>query len=307
MSATRRPIPAEPTAADLSQQLRDAFDRLPPEVQRAARWVVDHPGETGLLSMRQQAARAGVSPPTMLRLARALGFRDYASLRRPFQVVMAGRAVDFGRRASALQSAPGANRVDRLARELSASQVEDVQSVLALNTPAAVEAVVAAIADARRVGFIGVRASFGIAFEFRYAYHLIARNGVLFEGIGGTLQDQVDTLGRNDVLVAISHEPYSMPTVRAVDAAAARGVGVVALTDSTLSPLARKATHTLLYQTDSVSFFPSMIAPLALVELLLARLAARGGKAVLTRLAEVERRLVEQHAYWQPANGKSPA
>jgi DNA-binding MurR/RpiR family transcriptional regulator len=290
----------ELSANDLSQRIRDAFERLPPEVQRAARWVADHPGEAGLLSMRQQAARAGVSPPTMVRLARSLGLADYAALRRPFQIVMAGRAVDYGKRASVLQAAPGASRVDRLARELAASQIDDVQSVITLNEPAAVEAAVAAIAEARRVGFIGVRASFGIAFEFRYAYNLIARNGVLFEGIGGTLQDQVDTLARSDVLVAISHEPYSMPTVRAVDAAAARGVSVIALTDSTLSPLARKATHTLLYQTDSVSFFPSMIAPLALVELLLARLAARGGKAVLKRLAEVDRRLTEQHAYWHP-------
>jgi DNA-binding MurR/RpiR family transcriptional regulator len=301
------PRPSELTADDLSQRIHGAFDRLPPEVQRAARWVVDHPGEAGLLSMRQQAARAGVSPPTMVRLARGLGLDDYAALRRPFQMLMAGRAVDYGRRASVLQAAPGARRVDRLARELSASQIDDVQSVIALNRPPAVEAAVAAIAGARRVGFIGVRASFGIAFEFRYAYNLIARNGVLFEGIGGTLQDQVDTLARGDVLVAISHEPYSMPTVRAVDAAAGRGVSVVALTDSTLSPLARKAAHTLLYQTDSVSFFPSMIAPLALVELLLAQLAVRGGKAVLARLAEVDRRLTEQHAYWQPNNARPVA
>lgn len=298
--------PTELGVEDLSRHIGAAFDRLPPEVQRAARWVVDHPGEAGLLSMRQQAARAGVSPPTMVRLARSLGLPDYAALRRPFQVAMAGRAVDYGKRASVLQAAPGASRVDRLARELAAAQVDDVQSVIALNTPAAVEATVSAMANARRVGFIGVRASFGIAFEFRYAYNLIARNGVLFEGIGGTLQDQVDTLGRSDVMVAISHEPYSMPTVRAVDTAAARGVAVIALTDSTLSPLARKATHTLLYQTESVSYFPSMIAPLALVELLLARLAVRGGKSVLKRLAEVDRRLTEQHAYWQPI-GRSAA
>ena len=304
MCAARSP---ELSAADLSQRMRDGVDRLPREVQRAARWVVDHPGEAGLVSMRQQAMHAGVSAPTMVRLARALGLRDYAALRRPFQVVMAGRAVDFGRRASVLQSTPGASRVDRLARELSAAQVEDVQSVLALEHASRRRGGRARDRRRARVGFIGIRASFGIAFEFRYAYNLIARNGVLFEGIGGTLQDQVDTLGRNDVLVAIGQEPYSMPTVRAVDTAAAHGVGVIALTDSTLSPLARKAAHTLLYRTDSVSYFPSMIAPLALVELLLARLAARGGKAVLTRLAEVERRLTEQHAYWQPSAAKAPA
>jgi hypothetical protein len=37
-----------------------------------------------------------------------------------------------------------------------------------------------------------------------------------------------------------------------------------------------------------------------LVELLLARLAAKGGKAVLERLTEVEQRLADQRAYWVP-------
>jgi hypothetical protein len=41
-----------------------------------------------------------------------------------------------------------------------------------------------------------------------------------------------------------------------------------------------------------------MIAPLALVELLVAWLAAKGGKTVLKRLAEVDARLAAQRAYW---------
>ncbi|MGH8712949.1 MAG: MurR/RpiR family transcriptional regulator, partial [Casimicrobiaceae bacterium] len=279
--ASALPPPAPIAAPDVFKRIRRDFDGLTPELQRAARWVADHPGETGLLSMRQQARSAGVSAPTMIRLARALGFDNYAALRRPFQEAMAGRSLQFGRRASALQAAPEARRIGRLATELARSQIEDVQSVLTLNPAALVDAVVGVIAAARRVGFLGVRSSFGIAFQFRYAYNLIARNGVLFDGLGGTVHDQVDTLDRGDVLIAISQSPYSTPTVEAVDAAARRGVTVVALTDSVVSPLARRATHALRYRADSVSFFPSMIAPLALVELLLARLAAKGGKAVL--------------------------
>jgi DNA-binding MurR/RpiR family transcriptional regulator len=288
-------------APDVFRRIRRDFDALTPELQRAARWIADHPSETGLLSMRQQARNAGVSAPTMLRLARALGFADYAALRRPFQEEMAGRSLQFGRRASALQAAPEARRIARLAQELARSQIEDVQSVLALNPTTLVDAVVGVISAARRVGFLGVRSSFGIAFQFRYAYNLIARNGVLFDGLGGTVHDQVDTLDRGDVLIAISQSPYSTPTVEAVDAAARRGVSVIALTDSVVSPLARRATHALRYRADSVSFFPSMIAPLALVELLLARLAAKGGRAVLERLTEVEQRLADQRAYWSSA------
>ena len=293
------PSPAKsPAASEVLGRIRSGFEALTPELRRGARWVADHPGETALQSMRQQARAAGVSAPTMLRLARALGFADYAALRRPFQEAMTGGFLQ--RRASALQAAPESRRTGRLAQELTGAQIDDLRSVLALNSAALIDAVVGAIAAARRVGFLGVRSSFGIAFQFRYAYNLIARNGVLFDGLAGTVHDQVDTLDRGDVLIAISQTPYSTPTVEAVDAASRRGVTVVALTDSVVSPLARRATHALRYRADSVSFFPSMIAPLALVELLLARLAARGGKAVLERLTEVERRLASQRAYWTP-------
>jgi DNA-binding MurR/RpiR family transcriptional regulator len=298
-------IPALPPRgpAAVLRRVEQAFDTLSPEVRRAARWIADHSTEVALLSMRQQARNAGVSAPTMVRLARALGFADYASLRRPFQDAMAGGQARFGRRASALQSSSAATRMDRLAREFVAAQVDDIQSVQTLNTPAQIDAVVRAIARARRVGFLGVRASFSIAYNFRYAYNLIATNGVLFDGLGGILLDQVEALTRGDTLVAISQSPYSAPTVLALDAARRRDVTVVALSDSELSPLARRAAHTLLFRTESLSFFPSMIAPLALVELLLARLAARGGRAVLDRLAEVERRLAASRAYW-PEDGR---
>ena len=298
------PPPAPPAASDVFKRIREQVDTLTPELQRAARWVADHPSETGLLSMRQQARNAGVSAPTMVRLARALGFADYASLRRPFQDAMAGRTLEYGSRASALQTAPAGTRIARLARELAGSQLQDVQSVQALNTPAQIEAVVRAIGGASRVGFLGVRASFSIAFQFCYAYNLIARNGVMFDGLGGIVHDQVEALDKNDVLIAISQSPYSAPTVESVQAAATRGVKVIALTDSALSPLARAATHALRFRTDSVSFFPSMIAPLALAELLLARLAAKGGKAVLERLAQVEQRLTSQRAYWRTISRK---
>ena len=271
-------------ADDVLRRVRDVFDSLSPKLGRAARWLIDHPADAALLSMREQARSAGVSAPTMVRLAHLLDFPDYAALRRAFQQTVVGhrgpadRQGRFGRRASALQSAPAGARLPRLTRAMVDAQVEDVRSVEELNSPAELQAVVDAIAGARRVGFLGVRSSFAIAFYFRYGYNLIATNGVLFDGLGGFLLDQAEALERGDnALVAISQSPYSAPTVLAIEAAKQRGVTLVALTDSELSPLARLASHALLLRTESISYFPSMIAPLALVEVLLAALAARGG------------------------------
>jgi DNA-binding MurR/RpiR family transcriptional regulator len=181
MVATASAAAAVLGPADVLKRVKDAFETLSPEVRRAARWLSDHSTEVALLSMRHQARSAGVSPPTMIRLARALGFADYASLRRPFQEAITGGRVRFGRRASALQSAPAATRIARLMREIVDAQVDDLRSVQTLNSPAQIESAVKAIARARRVGFLGVRASFSIAYNFRYAYNLIATNGVLFD------------------------------------------------------------------------------------------------------------------------------
>src|SRR6185436_19298111 len=149
-----RPSPSmSPASPEVFKRIRNGFDALTPELQRAAQWVVDHPGETGFLSMRQQAKSAGVSAPTMVRLARALGFSDYASLRRPFQDAMAGRSLEFRNRASALQSAPAAERAAGLGAQLTRSQQDDLVSVQLLNSPERIDAVVGAIRGARRVGF----------------------------------------------------------------------------------------------------------------------------------------------------------
>jgi DNA-binding MurR/RpiR family transcriptional regulator len=186
-------------------------------------------------------------------------------------------------------------------RDLANDQLQDVRSTTELNDPAVVEAVVDSLCSAERVGFLGVRSSFGIAYLFHYAHKLLADNGVLITGLGGALIDQLDGFGPRDVLVAISLAPYSSPTVEAARLARERCVSVVALTDSPLSPLAPHATHVLLFRAASLSFFHSMLAPLALVELLLAQQAARGGRAVLARLARIDRQMTARGAYWRAA------
>lgn len=121
------------------------------------------------------------------------------------------------------------------------------------------------------------------------------------QALAGRVADygaRASALQRGDVLIAISQEPYSRSTVEAVAAASQRGVTVVALTDRALSPLARNASHFLLFCADSISFFHSMIGPLARVELLVAWIAAKGGRTVLKRLAEVDARLSAQRACW---------
>jgi len=97
---------------------------------------------------------------------------------------------------------------------------------------------------------------------------------------------------------AIGLAPYSRQTVDAARRAAAAGLEVIALTDSDLSPLARAASARLLFEAASTSFFHSLVGAHALVERVMAEVAARGGRRVIRRLKQREVWLRETGAYW---------
>ncbi|APX73633.1 MurR/RpiR family transcriptional regulator [Achromobacter insolitus] len=306
--------------SDLLLTLQEKLEQLPPELQRAAHWVVAHPAEVGLWSMRRQAQALGVAPATMLRLARAVGFSSYEDFRLPFQQALAGQGTPGLRdRAAALQAAAGESAAPGH-DVLTDYQIHAMSSVCALNPPSTFDAAVQTLLEARQVGFLGTRSAFGIAFQMRYAYQLVRRNSVLIDGLGGAPAEQADNLGPGDALIVISQAPYPTATVQLARQAAQRGVALIALTDDPLSPLAVEARHTLRFappdregvrarpaRQGPGSFFHTTAGLLGLAEHLIARLTARGGDEVLNRLTEVEQRLLNDNVYWSAAQPRRPA
>ena len=277
----------------LAQQLDDRFASLSPELQRAARWVREHPAELGLQSMRQSARAAGVSPATMTRLAQALDFAGFDAMRRP---AMAALAQSAGR--PGVPHPAAEDWAEGPASALQPAQAANVASVLARNPPAQLLAAARSILAARQVLFLGLRASFGVAHQLRYSCDWLRSGTALATDPGGAWADQLAELGGSDLLVAVSQAPYTVQTVQAAQQLRARGVRVLALTDNALSPLAREACTVLLFDTASPSFFHSLVGAQALAEALMATVAEQGGRAVLQRLAERQQRLQAAHVYW---------
>src|SRR5260370_7004953 len=63
--------------SSFASRLKADFENLSPQLQEAARWVIDHPADVALLSLREQARRAGIAPATLTRLAQRLPLRGY--------------------------------------------------------------------------------------------------------------------------------------------------------------------------------------------------------------------------------------
>lgn len=286
--------------SDVRCRIESRFESLSPELKRAARWLAANPADIGLYSMRTVARRASVQPATLTRLSQALGFERYEDLRQPFRAGLALiQAGDYAGRAAVLQARedPGG----RQAESINTMQRANVASVLDGPWANDFEAAARALLSARRVGVLGLRASHGVAHHFQYLLDMLRDESLLLTDTAGTLLDQVHGLGEDDSLVVFSQAPYTRVARDVARKAAARGVDLVALTDSPLSPIARPARHVLLARTDSPSYFQSVSGAIALGETLLQAIAFLGGETVLARLRAIQAYRDAERAYIDPA------
>ncbi|MEC7296477.1 MAG: MurR/RpiR family transcriptional regulator, partial [Pseudomonadota bacterium] len=69
----------------IHQQLAESYAALSPQLKRAASYVLEHPTEMAFQSIRKTAQAASVTPSTLVRLAKRLGFESYEPFREVFQ------------------------------------------------------------------------------------------------------------------------------------------------------------------------------------------------------------------------------
>jgi DNA-binding MurR/RpiR family transcriptional regulator len=291
--------------SSFNSRLKAGFDDLSPQLKEAARWVIDHPTDVALLSLREQARRAGLAPATLTRLAKRLGLRGYDGVRELYADAVRRRPDSYRGRAEVLLDRRDSEGDAALVQDIFASLSEHLQG---LSQPEAIRRFTAAadlIASAGRVFCLGQRSSFSVAYIFHYVRALFGSSSVLVDGSGGSGIDALRAIGKGDVLLAISVNRYVRHTIEAAKFARDRGARVVALTDSEISPLAPVADETILVRTETPSFFHTMAPAFAAAECLAALVAARRGPETLAALDESERQLAAFGTYVLPRKGRT--
>ncbi len=274
----------------VTERIQAEFPRLSPQLKRAARYVLDSPDEVALNSMRAVAKRADVHPSALVRLAKELGFKGYVALREPFRETLRRRPERYAERARNLQ-ARGGGELGELYRELIVAGNDNIAGTFADCSPQRLARLAATMEAAGHIYVVGMRKCLPVAFYIHYACRMFHPGVTLLGGFAGTLADELRELGPDDMLLAISFDPYTRETVRTARHAAALGATVVAITDSLLSPLAEVAAETLVVANASPSFFRSLVAAMALAEAIVAFLLARGGDQAIATLTQTEAQL----------------
>lgn len=270
--------------------LSAGLDELPPELRKAAAYLLENPNDIGVSSMREIAAAAEVKPNTLVRMARTVGFRGYDDFREPFRERARQGELSFPDRARWLQSLAKGGELGGLYAQMAAGTIANLERTFAGADASRLKAAADAIVAARHTYVLGVGINHGLARSFTYLAAMAVDNVFAIPRSGNLAVDDLARAGPGDVLLALTFKPYRTEVVDAVDIARGQGVTVIGLSDSPASPLVAGAEHGFVVQTDTAQFFTSTVAAAALLETLMAFVIADADPEVIANIERFHQR-----------------
>ncbi len=268
--------PATPpeTYEDLQRAITERYDDLSGQLQRIAHFVVDHPDDLALETITRLAARAKVQPSSMVRFAQAMGYDGFSTMQRLFRTRLIEGSLSYRERIQSLREERGdaATGADAILSDFADQGIAALE-LLRAGTPAALmDSAVDMLAKAQEIYLIAERRSFPVAFYLAYALSQLERRCHLVDGVGGLMNQQIGLATPRDVVIAVSFRSYAPNVVDSVAEQADKGVPVIAITDSPLSPLAPKATVCFELADPERHAFRSLVAPMCLAQSLVVSL-----------------------------------
>ena len=282
MKRTATPAPPAPQGnQNLSAYIQSRFDDFSRSQKDVAQYIVDHLDEVAFQTAEELARRANTSSSTVVRFSQALGFEGYPELQQSAR-------DEYRRRPAPAQAPASAEPLFSLDHtEFEASLAADhvnVEETARKLSRTQVAAAVDAIVSAEKLLIAGTDQ---MAFFASYLRHLLMLLDLRAETVASPSQEALGRLARIDesalVIGLSAGRPHPL-IARTMKLARHRKATTVAITDATLSEVAKLARIRLYYSSNSPAYVRSHAALLSVIQALAYGVYARDASAYDQRI-----------------------
>jgi DNA-binding MurR/RpiR family transcriptional regulator len=249
----------------LRTAILDRRQNLPRRIAQVAAYALDNPDDIAFGTAASIAASAGVQPSTLIRFAQLLGFEGFTAMQAVFRERLRERTSSYDERLSALRSKAETGAGNRAILDgFVAAATTSLQDMARSIDETGLEKAIALLAKAETIHVLARRRSYPVASYIAYALGKLGIRTQLIESAAGLEAEMIGFAGAKDAAIAISFSPYSPATIEQAGALARQGVPVVAITDSSFSPLAEFAAVWFEVAEADFAGFRSLSASMAL-------------------------------------------
>ncbi len=269
---------------EILDSLLKAIPTLTPKLKDVAKLILDNPNLVATTSMRALARRAGVTPPTMIRLATSLGFENYENFKQVFQASI--NEQNFEERANWLQLTSASEGIATIVHEIAQTGLGNLRLFFQELDLDAMSEAADIILQAPNVYVVAAGGVHWLASYLRYVGEMAIPQLRMPRTTGNGLVEGLIPVNEDDIILLMAYHPYARHGIEAAEFALSRGARLIYFTDSKAAPLASKAEVLILQKTGSPQFFPSMIAVMAAIETLISVIVARSGDKAIRSIAD---------------------
>lgn len=266
------------------QRIQERLEDLSHAQRVIAEFIEREAHDAAFMTAAELGQATQVSESTVVRFATALGYSGYPDLRRALQDDLRSRLSAKERLKVSLEQG---DEADTILNKVLRRDVENIQTTLETLSDDTFLQVVEQITQSQQTLIIGVRSARALADYLGFYLDLILRNVKTVNGYGSFFES-LSTVGHGDTVIAISFPRYARLTVDAFEYAAAQGATTIAITDRITSPVAEHAALTLTAESTSASFADSLVAPLSVINALIAAIALNNQNQVTALLDDLE-------------------
>lgn len=262
----------------LIQLIHERFDTMSKSHQKISVYLTQNPNEIAVHSVNAIADRCGIHASSFVRFAQALGYSGFKDLQKLFQKRLETAAPGFEARVRALEG----DLEDRddpsdfgFLRGLVVKDIASLQSLLDDVSVQELSTAADLLSTAGSVYLLGQLRSAPVVDFLRYMLTMIGKKCILLDPSGGLATHMAKTISDEDVLVAVSFRYYANEVVSISENLKGAGTKIIAISDSTLSPLAKSADVFFVVPEHRHTFSRSIAAPMCISHALVLATAAR--------------------------------
>lgn len=264
---------------DLLRRLAKGAEGYSANQRVLAKYVQTHYQAVAFSTVSQLAEVSGVSEATVVRFAKALGFKGYPDFQKEVRRLV--RADLKGTERFQLSQAD-ASPLDLVLQK----EMENLGALREAFDPAAFKQALRQIRSASEVMVVGARATAPLAAHLAFGLQKLGLRCSRQLSVTSDTYDQLHRLDRKALVIVIGYPRYLRELIEVLDFAKAARLATLAITDSAFSAL--RADVSLYAPAESASFVAFHSAPLVLINALLHELSLADRNATLAALDKFE-------------------
>lgn len=266
---------------------------------KIANYLLAHRERAAFLTATQLAKEVGVSQPTVIRFAQAMGFARYSQFIATFQELLKQELTSTDRLNLSLDTK---RPVSEGNLEIITQEIRTLENMVGAFPQKDFQKLVQAICNSHRVYITGTRGSASLAQYLAYFLGKVKRH-VTPVATGGTYQyDQFLDLTSQDLVVGIAFPRYPRETLELVEFSAQQGAVTAGITDNADSPLARLVDLRVIIPITFATIFDSYSSTLCLFNMVVTEVG-RANRAESEVIAQEFEKLAKKQSIFSPDQG----